>query len=254
METIHRDYADKGVNIYLIYKTLAHPEGGDKGYINPVTVDERLAHIKQAKRSLGTTIPWICDNMENELKHALGGANNSELVFDPAGKIVRMRDWSNPAQLRSDLEQLVGPISRPTRVSDLNLQTVRGRPAAARNIVAPLQVPSGMQPIKTEASKSVEPFYVKLRAEVERDVLQAGFGRLYLGFNLDPIYNVHWNHLAAPIEYEIKSGANVMVAQHSGQGPQVEAESDVDRREFLVDVAVRDVDEPDRIDGSLFCL
>ena len=106
LEAIHRDFAGQDVNFFYIYKRLAHP--GMNGYVDPYTLQERLAHIQEAKRNLGTEIPWVCDNMQDELKTALGGAPNSEFVIDPDGKIVIMRDWSNPAQLRRDLGELVG--------------------------------------------------------------------------------------------------------------------------------------------------
>ena len=89
METIYRDYAPQGVNFYYIYKTLAHPELD--GYIEPFTLEERLMHVKEAQRTLGSEITWISDSMSNDLKHALGDSPNSEFVVDPAGKIVRLR-------------------------------------------------------------------------------------------------------------------------------------------------------------------
>ena len=115
---MHRDYAPKGVKFYFVYKTLAHPGRG--GYIDPLSLKDRLQHIQEAKRKFkGVTIPWLCDNMSNELKQALGGLNNPEFVFDAEGKIVQLRDWSSPTELRADLEKLVGPVSEPTRVDDL---------------------------------------------------------------------------------------------------------------------------------------
>ena len=80
------------------------------------------------------------------------------------------------------------------------------------------------------------PFYAKLRAEATRELLQTGAGKLYLGFHLDPIYHVHWNNLVAPIEYETKSPDGTTVTPASGEGPQVKEASDIDPREFLVDV------------------
>ena len=86
--------------VYL-YKALAHPELN--GYVNPVTLEERLAHIEEAKRTLGSEIPWIADTMTNDLKHAIGDRPNSEYLLDPEGKVLRGRAWINPSQLRKDL-------------------------------------------------------------------------------------------------------------------------------------------------------
>jgi hypothetical protein len=63
VETIYRDYVPKGVKFYYLYKSLAHPEL--LGYVGPVTFEERLMHIQEAKRTLGSEITWLCDTMSN---------------------------------------------------------------------------------------------------------------------------------------------------------------------------------------------
>lgn len=189
METIYRDYAPKGVYFYYIYKTLAHPELD--GYVEPFSLEERLMHVKEAQRTLGSEITWISDTMSNDLKHALGDMPNSEFVVDPEGTIVRMRVWSQPDQLRSDLEELVGPVENPTRVSDLNLNIEVPPKVAASGVVPRVNIPGRMLPLKIEPKSSSQPFYMKLRAEVDQSFLQEGEGVLYLGFYPDPLYHVH---------------------------------------------------------------
>ena len=108
METIERDYAAKGVKFYYIYKALAHPE--TNGYVTPFNLKERLMHVAEAKRTLGSRFSWICDSMDNDLKHALGDRPNSEFVVDPKGEIVVSRSWSSPNELREDLANLVGEV------------------------------------------------------------------------------------------------------------------------------------------------
>ena len=105
--------------VYL-YKALAHPELN--GYVNPLMLEERLMHVGEAKRTLGSEIPWIADTMTNDLKHAIGDRPNSEYLLDPDGKVLRVRAWSNPTQLRRDLEEFVGPVEKPTEVADLNMK------------------------------------------------------------------------------------------------------------------------------------
>jgi len=135
LETVYRDYAPKGVQFYYVYKTLAHPE--TNRYVNPFSLEERLMHVREAKDSLGTEMPWLCDNMKNGLWHALarGGVNNPEFIFDPEGKIVVMRDWSKPALLREDLGRIVGPVETPTTVADLHLNVKRYRPEIPTGVV-----------------------------------------------------------------------------------------------------------------------
>ena len=235
METVYRDYAPRGVKFYYIYKALAHPE--TNGYVTPFTLDERLLHVKEAERTLGSDIAWICDTMENDLKHALGDAPNSEFIIDPQGKVAVRRSWSKPAELRSDLERLVGAVDRPTTVAELNMKQL-ARPQVAKTGVVPrVKMPGQMQALQLEpAMISLEPFYVKLRAEAERSVTQHGSGKLYLGFHLDPLYDVHWNNLAAPLTFEVKTSDGVKISPLSGEAPKIEAESDGDPREFLLDI------------------
>ena len=99
MEAIYRDYRDKGVQFFYVYKSLAHPE--NNGYVSPFTQKERLLHIAEFKKQLGSEIPWLCDTLSNDLKHALGDAPNSEFVVGPSGKLVHARSWSDPEQLRN---------------------------------------------------------------------------------------------------------------------------------------------------------
>ena len=234
METIYRDYAPKGVNFYYIYKTLAHPELD--GYVEPFTLEERLMHVKEAQRTLGSEITWISDTMSNDLKHALGDSPNSEFVVDPTGTIVRMRAWSRPDELRRDLEQLVGPVENPTRVSDLNLKIEAPPKVAASGVVPRVRVPGRMMPVKIEPQSSSQPFYMKLRAEVDQRFLREGEGVLYLGFHPDPLYHVHWNNLVDPVKYEIMAPDGITVSPAKGEGPKVKEVSDIDPREFLVDI------------------
>ena len=83
METIERDYSPKGVQFYYIYKSLAHPEYNN--YIAPFTLEERLLHVREAQRTLGSRIPWLSDGMSNDLSKSLGGAPNAELPCAPRG-------------------------------------------------------------------------------------------------------------------------------------------------------------------------
>ena len=236
LETVYRDYAPKGVRFYYVYKTLAHPEMN--GFVQPFSIEERLAHIKEAKRQLGTEIPWIADSMDNEIKHAFGDRNNSEFLFDPEGKLVSARDWSDPEALRWDLEKLVGKVDVITRVQDLDFPSGLSTPRpAASGVVPRLETPLGLQAVMVSpVGDATQPHYAKLRAEVAYSLFNNGKGQMKLGFHLDPIYGVHWNNLVDPIQWEIKAPDGVLVSPSRGTGPKVSAESDVDPREFLVEV------------------
>ena len=232
-----RDYQPKGVKFFYVYKALAHP--GTNGYVAPFTLDERLQHVKTAKEKLGTQAGWICDSLENDVKHAFGDRPNSEFVFDPDGKLLIKRAWSDPNQLRHDLEKLVGEVERPTRIADLHLNTNYEATKVASGVVERVRLPGPMQPLQIEPAieKSKQPFYAKLRAEADRDLLRTGSGMLYLGFFLDPLYEVHWNNQAEPLRFEFSDQRGVSLQPNSGKGPAVKANADSDPREFLVKVA-----------------
>ncbi len=253
MEALYRDYSPKGVQFHFVYKALAHPE--KDGYVNPVTKEERLLHIKEAKRMFeGVTMPWLCDNMDSDLKRGLGGLNNPDFLFDPEGKIVKLRDWNSPSDLRADLEKLVGPVEKITTVSDLNLKTKRPKaPIAKTGVVERIKLAGPMQPIKAKADKSEKtPFYAKLRAEVDSDLMKNGSGKLYMNFNLDPLLNVCWNNLAEPIEYKIVAADGTTISPTEGKAAKVEVESDSDPREFLIDIEEWKSDKPLKLEVRYF--
>jgi hypothetical protein len=236
LETIYKDYSPKGVQFYYLYKALAHPDL--HGYIGPITLQERLLHIKEAKRTLGSEIPWLCDTMENTLKHLLADAPNSEFLIDPEGKIVARRAWSDPDALRKDLEVHVGKVEKVTLVIELNMKTAAPPKHAPTGVVPRIRLEERYRSLRSEPqlAKTKIPFYVKLRAEAEPQLIRQGKGKLYLGFYLDPIYGVHWNNEAAPVSFKLFPSQGVTITPAEGRGPKVEQPADADPREFLLDV------------------
>ncbi|HUG93298.1 MAG TPA: hypothetical protein VML55_20825 [Planctomycetaceae bacterium] len=249
---MYRDYSPRGVRFYYVYKALAHPE--TNGYVTPFTLEERLLHVREARRTLGSEIPWICDTMANDLKHALGDAPNSEFVIDAEGRVARRRAWSDPEALRRDLEELVGPVENPTRAADLRLNTLPPPRVAARGVVERIELPGNLRPLRFEpqTGDEAQPFYAKLRAEADDGLLRGGEGRLYLGFFMDPIYHVHWNNLTKPIRVEIAAPEGVTVEPSTLIGPKVDEPADIDPREFLVEVTAGSGRGPLRLTVSYF--
>jgi hypothetical protein len=234
---VHRDYAPKGVKFFFVYKSLAHPElAGD--YVQPFTLKERLAHAQQAEKQLGASVPWLVDAMDNRLKHALGDRPNSEFIIDPQGVIVRKRAWSHPAEVRRDLEQLVGPVDRITKEEDVKLKLELPKTPAVRGVVKRIDR-SAMQALIAEPKIEAagQPFFAKLRAEGNQSLVQRGAGKLYLGFHLDPFHNAHWNNLTRPLSYRLEVPEGVKIDRLTGQAEKVAVASDADPREFLLDVA-----------------
>lgn len=203
-------------------------------------------HVEEARRVLGSEIGWIADNMANELKHALGNRQNSEYVLDPEGRILRARAWSDPDQLRRDLAEFVGPVENPTEVSDLNMQVMPAPEHAKTGVVPRIEKPGTYRTLisRPQLAKTDEPFYTKLRAEADQDLLRSGEGKLYLAFLLDPLHGVHWNNLAPAMDVELSASEGVRITPAKLQGPKVEEDGDADPREFLVHVKRGDSQEP----------
>ena len=234
---MHQDYSPKGVKFLFVYKSLAHPELIGN-YVQPFTMAERLAHARQAVKQLGATIPWIVDPMDNRLKHALGDRANSEFIIDPTGSIVRKRAWSDPVAVRKDLEELVGHVDSVTKPDELGLKVESVRTESTSNRQFARVSRMGMFPLsaKPMIGDDAQPFYVKLRCEAELSVIDDENGKLYLGFHLDPLYEVHWNNLNKPLRFELEFPSEIKLSHKSGEAPQVSEESDINPREFMLDV------------------
>ena len=241
---MYRDYAPKGVRFVYLYKALAHPELN--GYVNPVTLEERLMHIDEARRTLGSDIPWLADTMENDLKRALGNRQNSEFLLDPQGRVLRARAWSDPDSLRRDLEEFIGPVERPTQISDLDMKILPAPEHAPTGVVPRIEKPGTYRTLVAEPQLATteEPFYTKLRAEAEQSLLATGAGKLYLAFLLDPLHGVHWNNRAPAMDVTLTAPDGIEITPARMQGPSVEEDADADPREFLVDVKRADSREP----------
>lgn len=206
--------------------------------MQPFTLKERLLHVADAEKYLGGTIPWICDTMENDIKHALGDRPNSEYVIDPEGKVVRKRSWSDPKLLRKDLEELVGPVDNPTSPEEVQLKFKPPEKVAAEGVIPRLKRSGPAFPMKVipQIDPEGEPFYVKLRVEAQPGIGKSGRGEVYFGFFLDPLYRVHWNNLVKPISVQFKVPEGISIEPAEWDGPKIEIASDIDPREFFAQV------------------
>lgn len=202
-------------------------------------------HVKEAERTLGSKIPWLSDTMDNAFHSAMGNTPNCELLVAPDGRVVARRGWSDPVALRADLERIVGKVAKPTRVQDLDMQQLPPPPTVAKGIVPRVDVPKDMWPLQVEPrlAETQTPFYVKLRAEGDPELTSSGSGKLYVGFHLDPLYRVHWNNEAPPVEFQITTPQGVQVTPAKGVGPDVTEPADADPREFLIDVSAGSANE-----------
>ena len=207
--------------------------------------------------------------MSNDAKHTLGDAPNSEFLIGPDGKVLQARRWSRPDELRADLEKLLGQVENPTTVADIGMKPLAPPTTAPKGVVPRLKLTGQMSPLHVEAAGKLglpglslpggladsavltEPLYVKLRAEIDSQYFRNDSGKLYLGFFLDPLYEVHWNNAVAPVTYELEAPPGVEITPAKGSGPKVEEKADADPREFLLDVS-GESDQPIRITVKYF--
>ena len=256
---MYRDYGDK-VQFFYVYKTVEHPEINN--YISAFNLEERLKHIAIAKERFRSEVPWICDTMENDVKMAFGGAPNGEFILDPEGKIVRKRFWSNPKTLRSDLEELIGPVENITRVEDLPAVFTPEPRKIASGVVPKIDLPAGLMALNLDPIPDKEhPFFAKLRVEANRQLLGTGNGKMLFSVYLDPIYEVHWNNRAGKVKIEIKSDESILIEPAKLISAEVEEDADVDPRQFVVEATASQPVSPFRVkvtytvcdDAETFC-
>ena len=247
MEALERDFAPRGVRFLYVYKALAHPEYHH--WIAPFTAEERRLQAAEAARGLGTRIPWLVDRMDNALLRVLGHAPNAELLIGPGSRIVGRRAWNDPAALRAELAELVGAPERATRAEDLDLPRIAPPPTETRGIVQRPRTTQAMRPLRVELLDGGDkPLYAKPRIEAEMgffdDPELSGAGKVYLGFHLDPLHQMHWNGRAESPTFGITSPEALRITPTQGAASKVDIEADSDPREFLVDLEAERLDLP----------
>lgn len=240
LEAIYRDYKND-VQFVILYKSVVHP--GTNGIVDAFTKDERLKQLAIAKQRLGTTVPMVSDSLDGAIVKALNSAPNAEFVVDADGKLIYRKFWHDPKALRTFLEERVGKVDNPTRVEDLGMKLHFPKAGAPRGLVKPIAMPERMSIVATapdlerdlEGREDAPPYFAKLLAEADRDAMQGKPGKLYLGFYLDPVYEVHWNNPAGGLSFSIESESDDSFEPVTGETPAYEHDADVDPREFLID-------------------
>lgn len=248
LEAVYRDYGPKNVRFYFIYKSLAHPERN--GITQPITQDERIHQASEATKRLGNTIPFLVDALDNRLKHALidrhnvpvsepAAYDNAEFIIDPEGAIVRKRSWSNPEQLRKDLEALVGKVDIITKPEDVILNAEKPTDNTFSKAAKGRISRTGLYALvsRPRIDPGGLPFYAKLRAEGDENLIAKGEGKLYLGFHLNPFLGAHWNNVNNPLRFELELPEGVKFSSEGGVSKRTDTAANVDPQEFLLDVA-----------------
>ncbi len=235
VEAINVDYAPLGVETYFIYKSLRHPELD--GYVEAQNLSERIMMVERIKEILKGDIPWLIDGMDNNIATTLRSGSRSVYLVSPSGEIIN--GWASPLEIpmREALTKAVGAPKKVTSPEELNLPPME-RNARRKNVDSDTTIErtDGLAIVKTTPHNPDDIYYVKMRAEGDAALLESGTGRLALGFFPDPLYDAHWNNLAAPMKFTLELPDGVKASPQSATAKRGEGDSDSDPRQFWVDI------------------
>jgi hypothetical protein len=235
IEAAYADYKNKGVQFFYFYKALRHPELD--GYMQAQNISERLLQLAEARKKLGTKVPWIADTIEDDIRIGLRSGSWSVYLISPEGDIVYASGSIDANGLRSALSKAVGSVENPTNAFDLDLPKI-ARPGKLLNEDSDLGVarPEGLSIVSIVPIKPEETYYVKLRAEADDALLETGTGKLFIGFYPDPIHNAHWNNLTPPMKYKLTLPEGVIASPAEASAKKGKGDSDILPRQFWVDI------------------
>ena len=118
--------------------------------MEPFSIQERFAHVSEARGRFGTRVPWLTDPMSNEASQALGGLPNAGYLFDGEGRVIYASPWAHAQGMRAKLAELVGPVENPTTVASLDLPEIFPRSDPAQGVVPRVKLNELLAPIKIE--------------------------------------------------------------------------------------------------------
>ncbi len=244
MEATALDFASKGINFYYIYRHLLHPE--NNGYSQPLVQKERKRHAQLAGEHLSTRIPWLCDLMDNQTAKTLAPNNyNSVFIYDASGLETYAGPISDVDEFRKALTETAGEADLAVPVHGLPEPTIEPMAMPKTKLVQRVQVDTKdrFEPLQLTPRASKPPHYVKVRIEGNKNVRETGDGQIYLGFHIDPLYNVAWNNLGKPLHYTLKVPTGV-VAPSINTAPRITAQAtDNEPREFLLNARKLDINK-----------
>jgi hypothetical protein len=235
IEALNVDYAPKDVQFFFVYKSLRHPELD--GYVEAQNISERLLMVKEVKKKLGTKVPWIVDAMDDNIRIALNSGSQSVYLISPEGKIVKGWGKLKEQELRQMLSDKVGAASTLTTIKDLDLPVVkRYEKRLNEDTNTTIHRPEGLNILSIEPKNPEDTYYVKLRAEADRNLIETGNGKLVLGFFPDPILDAHWNNLTPPMKYVLELPEGVIASPQEASAKKGPGDSDTEPRQFWVDI------------------
>ena len=245
IEAAARDYYPLGVHFHYLYRLLTHPE--NHGYIKPFKQQERARQASIAKQLLYTQVPWLVDDMGNEAATDLAqDPANNVFLFSGDGTELYAGPIEDAKALRAALAEVAGSVDVPTEAGALpNTELPPFKPLEEKfSPRVKVSMAARFLPLETTPLDSKAPYYVKLRAEGNQELLASGNGKMYLGFHIDPLYQVAWNNMGDPMKYAIKVPEGV-VAPSINTAQRVTAQAtDAEPREFIIEARKLDLSKP----------
>lgn len=246
IEAIARDFAPIDVRFFYLYRYLSHPE--NNGYLQPFHQHERARQVQLVKELLKTKTPWLYDAMDNQSASELSPDNkNSVFVYAKTGEELFAGPLSDTSSLRNALLNLAGTPDTTSSASRFPSPLIKAINPLKPQLLDRIHFDPDKEvflPLEITPMESRLPYYVKLRAEANDELLRTGDGKLYLGFHVDPLYQMQWNNEGEPLKYEIKSLAGI-VAPSIGSAPVItEQAMDAEPREFILKTRQLDVSKP----------
>ncbi len=247
IESAARSYDSADIRFFYIYHYLSHPE--NNGYLQPFHIFERARQAQLAGQLLRNRIPWLLDTMDNQAAKALEHAedNHSIFIYSADGRQRFSGTITDTAAFRKALGNLSDapdPTTDPATPLPPKIKPINLKPAEVVNRIQFHPATDAFLPLKISPKKSRSPYYVKLRAEANHALLKSGNGKVYLGFHVDPLYNMEWNNKKDPLKYTVFTSKGVL-APSTKRAPRVQDRpTDSEPREFILDARQLDLSKP----------
>jgi hypothetical protein len=197
---------------------------------------------------LHTRIPWLCDTMDNQTAAALEYESNNLFIFNQQGIEEFAGTITDTAAFQKAVIRFAGPVDNPTPIESIPRPEIPPLNMPQARVTERVEVDPQREayfPLQITPIDSGKPFYIKMRIEANKELLETGNGRLILGFHIDPIYKVEWNNLGETIRYTMKvpRGSAISPSISSAEKVTVQA-TDTDPREFMLEARKWDISRP----------
>ena len=245
IEALAQNFESPDFQTFYIQRCLAHPE--NHGFLQPMNNEERIQQSKETARLLRTHIPWLCDTLENDVFRQLPqNEDNDVFIYSAEGSELFSGSLSTPGPIKGKLIELMGSSTlniRAEQLSEPEIEPIELIPPACFDRTHFNPRSQKFFPLQLAPRDSRLPYYAKLRAEADEALLTTGTGKLYLGFNIDPLYHTQWNNRSAPLKYTLIPMSG-MLTPTTDSAINIEPLLDNEPREFLIKATNQDPSLP----------